>query len=140
MGKILCATRGGEASYRTQDAAIALAKEQGDTLLFLYVVDLHFLDKTAGAGVVDVEREMVKMGQFLLLMAQERAVEQGVTAEMICHKGQVREGLKSVAHEEKVSLIVLGRPADLESVFQLADLQAFAAEVESETGIETRIV
>ncbi|MEA3339900.1 MAG: universal stress protein [Chloroflexota bacterium] len=44
MGKILCATRGGEASYRTQDAAIELAKERGDTLLFLYVVDLHFLD------------------------------------------------------------------------------------------------
>ena len=59
MGKILCATRGGEASYRAQDAAIALAKERGDTLLFLYVVDLHFLDKTSGAAVVDVEKDIV---------------------------------------------------------------------------------
>jgi nucleotide-binding universal stress UspA family protein len=140
MGKILCATRGGEASYRTQDAAIALAKERGDTLLFLYVVDLHFLDKVAGAGVVDTEREMTKMGQFLLLMAQERAAEQGVVAEMISRKGRLQEELKNAAGEEGVSLIVLGRPADAESVFDLADLETFAAEIEAETGVEARIV
>jgi nucleotide-binding universal stress UspA family protein len=140
MSKILCATRGGEASYRTQDAAIALAKERGDTLLFLYVVDLHFLDKTAGAGVVDVEREMTKMGQFLLLMARERAAEQGVVAETTYRRGEVREELKNVAREEGASLIVLGRPADAESVFQLAGLEAFAAEIENETEIRTCIV
>jgi nucleotide-binding universal stress UspA family protein len=140
MSKILCATRGGEASYRTQDAAIALAKERGDTLLFLYVIDLHFLDKTTGAGVVDVEREMTKMGQFLLLMAQERATEQGVVSEAIYRKGKVREELKNAAREEGVSLVVLGRPADPESVFQLAGLEAFAAEIESETEAKTCIV
>jgi nucleotide-binding universal stress UspA family protein len=140
MGKILCATRGGEASYRTQDAAIALAKERGDTLLFLYVVDLHFLDKTAGSGVVDVEREMTKMGQFLLLMAKERAAEQGVVAETTCREGRLREGLKDAAREEEVSLVVLGRPADMESVFELAGLKALAAEIEDEIGTETRIV
>jgi nucleotide-binding universal stress UspA family protein len=140
MSKILCATRGGEASYRAQDAAIALAKERGDTLIFLYIVDLHFLDKTAGAGVVDVEREMTKMGQFLLLMAQERAAEHGVVAETIYRKGSVREELKNAAREEGVSLVVLGRPADLESVFKVSGLEAFAAEIESETDIKTCIV
>ena len=140
LGKILCATRGGEASYRTQDAAIALAKERGDTLLFLYVVDLHFLDKVAGAGVVDMEQGMTNMGEFLLLMAKERAVEQGVVAETTCHKGNFREELKNAACEEGASLVVLGRPADAESVFQLADLEAFAAGIESETGVETRII
>lgn len=35
MGKILCATRGGEASYRTQDGAIELAEERDETLLSL---------------------------------------------------------------------------------------------------------
>jgi nucleotide-binding universal stress UspA family protein len=139
MGKILCATRGGEASYRTQDAAIALAKERGDTLLFLYVVDLHFLDKTSGSVVVDVENEVAKMGQFLLLMAKERAAEQGVAADAIYRKGEVREELKNAARQEGVSLVVLGRPAGEESVFKLAGLQAFAAEIEAETGIETVI-
>ena len=43
MKKILCATRGGEASLRTQDAVIAMAQETGATILFLYVVDVEFL-------------------------------------------------------------------------------------------------
>jgi nucleotide-binding universal stress UspA family protein len=140
MGKILCATRGGEASYRTQDAAIALAKERGDTLLFLCVVDLHFLDKTTGAGVVDVESEMIGMGEFLLLMARERAAEQGVEAELVCREGEVREELKKAAREEGVSLVVLGRPAGAESVFELGNLETFAAEIEAETEVETRIL
>jgi nucleotide-binding universal stress UspA family protein len=140
MGKILCATRGGEASYRTQDKAIALAKERGDELLFLYVVDIHFLDKTAAPIVVDVENEVTKMGKFLLLMAQERAAEQGVGADTICCKGKVREELKNAARAEDVTVVVLGRPAGAESVFELADLQAFAAEIEAETGTPVRIL
>jgi len=140
MGKILCATRGGEASYRTQDAAIALAKERGDTLLFLYVVDLRFLDKTAAPIVVDVGNEVAKMGRFLLLMAKERATEQGVEADTICRQGTVPEELKNAAREEGVSLVVLGRPVGEESVFKLAGLEAFATEIEAQTGVETVIV
>ncbi|MGD1996896.1 MAG: universal stress protein [Anaerolineae bacterium] len=140
MGKILCATRGGEASHRTQDAAIALAKERGDELIFLYVVDLHFLDKTAGASVVDMENEITKMGEFLLLMAKERAAERSVTARTLSRHGRVREELKSAAVEEGASLIVLGRPTGTESIFELTDLRQCAAEVEAETGVETIIV
>ncbi len=135
MGKILCATRGGEASYRTQDVAIALAKERGDTLLFLYVADLHFLDKTAASIVVDVGNEVTKMGEFLLLMAQERAREAGVEASLITREGDVREQIKAAAVEEGVDLVVLGRPTDETSRFKLEALQAFAAEIEEETGI-----
>ncbi len=140
MGKILCATRGGEASYRTQDAAIALAQERGDTLVFLYVVDLHFLDKTAAAVVVDVEREMTKMGRFLLLMAQERAAEQGVEADTVCSRGSLRQALVDAARQEEATMIVFGRPVGDASVFQVEGLQEMAAELESETGVETRII
>ena len=139
MGKILCATRGGEASYRTQDKAIALAKERGDTLLFLYVADLHFLDKTAASIVVDVGNEVTKMGEFLLLMAQERAREAGVEASLITREGDVREQIKAAAVEESVDLVVLGRPADESSRFKLEALRAFAAEIEEETGISAVI-
>jgi nucleotide-binding universal stress UspA family protein len=140
MGKILCATRGGEASRRTQDKVIAMAKEQGEELIFLYVVDIRFLNKTAAPIVVDVESEMGKMGEFLLLMAQERAANQDITATTICEKGNFRQQLIKVAQAEDVSLIVLGRPAGDESVFQLSGLRAFATEVETETGIQTLIV
>lgn len=46
MKKILCATRGGEASIRAQDTAIALAKAQNAELWFIYVVDIGFMDKS----------------------------------------------------------------------------------------------
>jgi len=91
MAIILFATRGGEEGYRTQDKAIAMAKDRGDTLLFLYVVNLQFLDKTAAPIVVDVEDEISDMGEFLLLMPKERAAEQGVEANTICRKGNLRQ-------------------------------------------------
>jgi nucleotide-binding universal stress UspA family protein len=140
MGKILCATRGGEASYRTQDAAIALAKERGDELLFLYVVDTSFLDKTAAPIVVDIEGGIEKMGKFLLAMAQERAARQGVEARAICHEGRVRQEIKMAAVEEKATTVVLGRPAGETSVFIPEALQSFAKGIESETGVEVVIV
>ena len=136
MGIILCPTRGGPASHNTQDKAITLAKERGDTLLFLYVVNLHFLDKLAAPIVVDVEDEVQQMGEFLLLMAKERAEEQGVKTRTLSRKGKVREEIKKVAQEENVSLILLGRPAGEQSAFQLAEVKEFAAEIERETGIE----
>jgi nucleotide-binding universal stress UspA family protein len=141
MGKILCATRGGEASYRTQDAAIALAQERGDELLFLYVVDVGFLSKTARAVRPDVvTAEMEKMGEFLLIMAQERAQQQGIAAGYVLRHGDFRDELKAAAREEVVDLVVLGRPVGTGSAFVPADLEAFAVEIEAETGVKARII
>ena len=140
MGRILCATRGGEASYRTQDAAIALAKERGDELCFLCVVDLRFLDKTAAPIVVDVEGELVKMGEFLLVMAQERAAAQGVTAQTAVRQGQIWKEMAAAAQELGATLIVLGRPAGPTAHFDETAIQAFAAGLQAETGVEVRIL
>lgn len=139
MGIILCPTRGGEGSHCSQDKAIELAKETGETLLFLHVFDLHFLDKTAAPIVVDVGDEVSQMGEFMLLMAKERAAEQGVQTKTISRKGEIREEIKKVALEEGVSLVLLGQPAGEESAFQRAEIQAFADEIEAETGIDTMI-
>ena len=140
MNKILCATRGGKESQRTQDAAITLAKEQGAELAFLYVVDVHFLDKTAALKVVDVKNEVTKMGNFMLLMAQERAANQGIDAEMILRKGEFRAELEQVIREEEISLVVFGRPTGEKSVFKLAGLEAMAKDIEANTDIKTMII
>ena len=50
------------------------------------------------------------------------------------------EQIKKAALEQGASLVVLGRPAGSESAFQLSNLEAFADEIRSETGIETIIV
>jgi len=141
LGKILCATRGGEASFRAQDAVINLAREQGDTLVFLYVVDTQFLDYTARAVRPDVVmREMEHMGEFLLVMACERAGLQGVEATFSVKHGSLAEALKEAAVEEEVSLVALGRPAGEESRFQLAGLEDLGLAITEETGVETRII
>jgi nucleotide-binding universal stress UspA family protein len=140
MAKILCATRGGAASYRAQDAASRLAGERGDELLFLYVVNIEFLDKTARAVRPDVvEAEMEKLGEFLLEMARERAAEQGVSADVVLRHGVLPEELAAVASEHQVDNIVLGKPAE-GSVYSLEELESFAAELEASTGIETVIL
>ena len=43
-----------EASYCAQDAAIAMATERGDKLLFRFVVDVEFLNRTARAVRPDI--------------------------------------------------------------------------------------
>ena len=140
MSKILCATRGGEESYRTQDAAIALAKEQGDELVFLFVVDIGFLDKTERAIRPDVvTEEMTHMGEFLLSLAQERAQAQGVKARIRIYCGQVRQGLSDTVMEEGADILILGRPTDEGSAFSLAALKHLAAEIEQETGVKVQI-
>jgi nucleotide-binding universal stress UspA family protein len=140
MGKILCATRGGEASYRTQDAAIALAKARGDALAFLYVADASFLDKTAAPIVVDVENEVAKMGEFLLLMAHERAAAQGIQAKTIVRQGRLRTELATVARELGATLIVLGRPTGQTAIFDETAIQALAADLQAETGAKVHIL
>lgn len=140
MGIILCATRGGDPSSKTEQAAIELAKEHGDVLLFLYIVDLHFLDKTAAPIVVDVEDELSDMGEFLLLMAKERAEQQGVQTKTSVRKGSVRKEIKRIAKEEGATYVVLGKPAGTESAFEIDSLQKFAEEIEKETGARVVIV
>jgi len=140
MGIILCATRGGEASYRTQQAAIALAKERDDEIIFLYIINLSFLDKTSAPIVVNIDNELEQMGRFFLLMAQERAAEQGVTVRTLIRRGEIREEIISVARDEGATLVVLGRPTGDQSAFEMSGLREFMDQIERETGAETELV
>lgn len=140
MTTILCATRGGEASIQTQMKAIELARERGAELLFLYVADVEFLDHMAGAIVVDVASELENMGEFLLLMAKERAEEQGVTAHTVVKRGKFRQALIEAAQEAGASLIVLGSPGEDTSITHPEFLQELARSIAEEVGIETIIV
>jgi hypothetical protein len=90
--------------------------------------------------MVDVEDELYDMGKFLLLMAHERAKEQSVKAETICRKGSVRETIKQTAIDIEATLVILGRPCGEESKYDIADLLAFAAVIEYDTGIKVKIV
>jgi len=140
MGKILCATRGGEGSRQTQDGAIALAKERGDELFFFFVADVSFLSQTAAPLVVDVEAQLEKVGRFQLAMAQEQAAAQGIKAQAIVRRGHLRAELVAAVKELGVDTIVLGQPQDREAVFDDVALRTFAAGIESVTGAEVHIL
>jgi hypothetical protein len=141
MKRILCATRGGEASRRTQDAVIAMAKEEGASILFLFVVDVEFLRLTARGVRPDVVlAEMEHMGEFLLAMACERAQAQGVEAEPCLRHGPLLDALESAAVEEKVDAVAFGRPVGPDSTFSLSDLERLCQRIEKDTGVKTFIL
>lgn len=112
MDVILCATRGGEASIKTQRRAIEVAREHGAKLVFIFVSDVRFLEHFTAPRVPAMEGEMEHLGEFLLLMAKERAEKEGVEADFTVRKGTFRDALIEAANELGASLIVLGRPAD----------------------------
>ncbi|MEJ2207662.1 MAG: universal stress protein [Anaerolineae bacterium] len=141
MNKILCATRGGEASRRTQEAVIEMARQKGASILFLYVVDVEFLRLTARGVRPDVvSTEMEHMGEFLLAIAVERAQKAGVAAEAVVRHGPLIEALESAAEEHGADAVAFGRPAGVESSFSLSDLEEMAARISEDMGIETFIV
>jgi nucleotide-binding universal stress UspA family protein len=136
MGLVLCATRGGEESVITQQKAISLAKERAVPLVFLYVADSSFLDKTAAAVVVDVQDELIHMGEFFLVMAVERAVEKGVGAKAVIRAGPFVPTFIEVAHELGATSIVLGRPGGETGRFNEEEFSEFCLYLAEETRAE----
>lgn len=141
MGKILCATRGGEESEETQAGAIALAGERGDELIFLYVADVSFLNRIAAPLVVDVEAELDRMGRFQLAIASQQAAAKGVKSRAIVRHGRLRDELVAVAREVGATLVILGRPRAGSPVFDDDhSLRSFMARLAERTGAEVRVL
>lgn len=137
MDVILCATRGGEASIQTQQRAIELARARGAKLVFVFVSDVSFLDGYTAPRVPAMEDEMRHLGEFLLLMAKERAQKAGVEVDTVVREGVFRTALIEAAKQYGASVIVLGRPAEhslttldyLETEIKPAIAKATGAEV-----------
>ncbi len=112
--KIVCATRGGEASRRTEDRAIALARESDAELVFLYVVDTAFARGLTGKFDIEiVAKDLREIGKIVLEQARQRAREQGVSA-----RGEIREGVvadeiqRFLERHEDADLLVVGHMSE----------------------------
>jgi nucleotide-binding universal stress UspA family protein len=142
MGLIVCATRGGEAGRRTQERAIALAKERGTELIFLCVFDPNFagsLSKALSAAVTD---EQQWLGRSLVSVAQARAQEQGVEAGAVVLSGAVLESIEAFLCESGASTLVIGE-AKIDSAlsaFRHGTVQSCARHVEQNTSVEVVVV
>lgn len=138
MGPIVCATRGGGASRRTQERAIALAKERDSDLVFLFVVDPSFtelVDEKLSAALTD---ELGRLGRSLLCIAQARAREKGTEAETEIRTGSVRQEIEKYLREVDADTLVIGAPRanstgrafGSENIYQLAEA------IEQSTGVD----
>jgi nucleotide-binding universal stress UspA family protein len=133
---ILCLTRGGEASYPNQDGAIAIAKDLDEELLFLYISSVQFLDYSAAPKVVDIESELDEMGEFLLVMAQERARKAGVMADILVRRGNFSEVLKDVVQEYPIETVILGSSTGDTGVITEEYISEITEEISREYDVE----
>ena len=142
MRPIVCATRGGEASRRAQERAIALARQQGAPLIFLFVADISPMKPAKGLADVLAD-ELEQMGASLLCIAQARAQEHGIEAEMVVRRGAVRPVLESFLREVDAGTLVIGAPergAEHPPVFDSAGTDHFAAHIRAGLGVEVVVV
>ena len=137
---ILCPTRGGKDSYPNQDWAVALAKERGVGVLFLYISNVEFLGLTAAPKLVDIEHELDEMGEFMLTMAQERAEKAEVSASTLVMHGHFRDVLGEVIEEQEIGTVVLGSSAGGTGVVTESYIQGVIDEIHGTTEVEFIIV
>lgn len=142
MGPIVCATRGGEASRRSQEWAIALARERGVALIFLFVVDVDSAHPTHRSLAKAVEDELEGLGRRLLCIAQARAQEMGISADMAVRRGTVRQAIIDFLREVHASTLVVGAPGtgSEKKTFSSKELSQFALEIKAATGVEVILV
>jgi nucleotide-binding universal stress UspA family protein len=136
MPGIVSAVRGGPGSRPTIERAIQLAKDSGQELYFIYIVNVDFLSHTAISRVQALIEELTEMGEFILLHARETALSQGVTAQGVVRRGNVRQEITKLCHELDASYLVLGRPAggEKKDTFDTEAIANFQETIERETG------
>ena len=142
MGPIVCATRGGEAGRRTQERAIALAKERGAALVFMCVFDPSFAGPLNGTLTAAVEKEQHWLGRALLGIAQARAQREGVDAGTVVLSGPVLETIETYLRQVKASTLVIGEPKidSALAAFRPGKVHHFAERVRQDTGVDVLVV
>lgn len=138
MSGIVCAIRGGPASQITINKAISVALETALPLHFIYVVNLDFLSHTASSRVRTITKEMRQMGDFILLVAQERARAQGINSQSVVRQGVVGEEIISMCKETGAAYVVLGQPQgqEEENVFTHDKILEFRKKIEAESAAQ----
>jgi nucleotide-binding universal stress UspA family protein len=135
MSGIVCAIRGGPSSHPTIERAISLAKETKLPLYFIYVINLEFFVHTQTGRVHTAEKQLLKMGEFILLTAQAKAEEEGVVAEGLVRQGIIGEEIITVSNEIEANYVVLGSPKGAQDVdhFTQDHFAEFVQRIKGET-------
>jgi nucleotide-binding universal stress UspA family protein len=142
MKTLVCAIRGGQASKKTQEKAIDIAKERGFNITFLYVIDQNLIEKSDDRIMVELKDEVVRMGRLILRIARTRAKKKGVEADFVTGEGTVREAIEKCILEKKADLLILGSPKEEhnQKYFKTEQIEKFAELITESTGVKVEIV
>jgi nucleotide-binding universal stress UspA family protein len=139
-GGIVCATRGGEGSEPTIERAIALARERGLRLTFLYIADLEFMRRAPTGHVSLAAEELRKMGEFIMMTLVEQAQAGGVEADFAVREGRFEAQLLRYLVETRPATLILGCPQPDTCLLEPAILSRVAQEVEEQTGVQVELL
>jgi nucleotide-binding universal stress UspA family protein len=131
--------RGARRSLETVERAIALARERGAKLTFLFVADVDFLGYATVARVKVMLDELKETGQFTLSFVRKRALEQGIEdVATLVREGPIGEVVIDVVREIGATRVVLGRPVPTPAGggFSKKKFDEFVDTVVVETGVE----
>ena len=142
MRPIVCATRGGEVSRRTQEQAIALANERDTKLIFLCVVDPSFaklVDESLAATLAD---ELQRMGESLLSIARARARKQGVVTQTAVLHGTAWQNIEDYVRKVDAGALVIGTPKtdSTSRALDTGNVNQLAEAIHEATGVEVVVV
>jgi len=142
MKTLVCAIRGGQASKKTQEKAIDIAKERGFNITFLYVIDKNLIEKSDHTIRRELKDEVIKMGRLLLRIARARAKKKEVEADFIIDEGTIREAIEKCITEKKAELLILGSPREEhnQKYFKTEQIAKFAELITASTGVKVEIV
>lgn len=142
MQPIVCATRGGEASRRTQERAVALAKERGADLVFLYVADCTIAGPTDSPLAATLTDELMRLGRSLVSIAQVRAQKRSVDAQVVVLCGEVQKSIQEYLRQVGAGTLVIGksRPPTGREAPDRISAEEFADAIHQATGVEVIVV
>ena len=94
----------------------------------------------AAPKLIDIEHEMDEMGEFMLTMAQERAENADVKANIRVKRGKFREVLADVIEEFDIQTVILGSSAGETGVVTAEYIQDLVDEIGEKTGVEFLVI
>lgn len=141
MTRIVCATRAGEGSRAVQMAAIREAKETGQHLVFLYIVESRYYESVDEAMRPFVRGELYWFAKTLLRIAENRAKTAGIIPELVTREGLVQDEITKFVNNSPTSALFLGTPRQHKSnTFDSEAIDRFTLSLQDMTGVPVRIV
>ncbi|MEJ2598119.1 MAG: universal stress protein [Anaerolineales bacterium] len=135
---IVCAVRGKPESRQTVHHAIDLALEQAARLTFLHVIDAEFVQHATVGPLSVVYRQLIEMGEFVMLILVDRAKRRGVSqVDYVLREGDLRQQVRNYLEETRPDVIVVGVPESRQKggIFSLKEFQEFITELEGDLNL-----